>query len=96
MKTRREKVVSKVIGGVLAASAAMALIYGAAAAGATSLGESFNTVETKAHTRSVQFSLQATRASAEHAADRVKCVRLAVAKRKACNAEAKMRNARTF
>ena len=67
-------------------------IYAAAAGSVAMIGESFHAGESSAHARSVVFSTEATRASAEHDADRVACARLADKKR-ACNARAKQRNA---
>jgi len=96
METTRAKVVSVLLGGALIALAATAIIHGAASSGASSLGASFNSVETDAHSRSLEFSTEAARASAEHEADREKCARLAERKRKACYAAAKFRNARQF
>ncbi len=80
--------------GALTASAAIAGIYAVAATSAAAIAAGFNPIETQAYTRSVAFSAQAARASAEHDTDRAKCTRLAASKLKACNAAAKFRNAR--
>lgn len=92
----RARVVSVLIGGALVALATAAIVHGVASSGASSLGATFNSVESDAHARSREFSTEASRASAEHDADREKCARLAERKRKACYAAAKFRNAREF
>jgi hypothetical protein len=79
------------IGGAIGLLAAGG-IYAAAAGGVAMIGGSFHTQESSAHARSLEFSTEASRASAEHDADRVACARLSE-KRRACNAAAKQRNA---
>jgi len=78
----------------LLVSAALGGLYAAAASGATTLGSVFTSTESRAHARSVEFSIEANRASSEHDADRASCTRLAGEMRKACYAAAKFRNAR--
>jgi hypothetical protein len=80
-----------VVGGLIGLMIAGA-IYAAAASGAAMIGDSFHGRESSAHARSLEFSTEAARGSAEHLADRIECSRL-IDKRRACNAAAKQRNA---
>ena len=82
------------IGGLIGLMAAGG-IYAAASGGVALIGGSFHAGESRAHARSLQFSTEAARSSAEHDADRLACSRLSEKKR-ACNAAAKQRNAARF
>ena len=66
-------------------------IYAMLAGGAGRIGGSFDTRESSDHARRLELSTEASRASAEHDADRVACTRSD--KKRACNAAAKQRNA---
>ena len=95
MDMTRAKLNYLILAGALVASATLGGIYAAAAGSASFLGSSFTTTAAADHTRSIDFTAEAKRSSAEHVADRVKCARLAdKTKRNACNAAAKHRNAR--
>lgn len=90
----RPKLVCVICVGTLVAAATTAGIYAAASGSASSMAASFDSSEMRAHTRRLEFSAEATRAAVEHNSDRIVCRRLAVNEVNACNAAAKLRNAR--
>jgi hypothetical protein len=84
----RRKLVSRILSGLLIATATMAGIYAIAAFAASTVAATFVTEETTRHTRSVAYSAALDVASSDLRAALESCDLLLGKRRKACKAEA--------